>query len=70
MERLNLKQLLLEPEMLETVEPDVHLIADLLALSGIMPAKTKETARIIVRKVVEELERKLAEPMRQAVTGA
>lgn len=70
MERLNLKQLLLEPEMLATVEPDVHLVADLLALSGIMPAKTKETARIIVRKVVEELERKLAEPMRQAVAGA
>jgi len=70
MERLNLKQLLLEPELLETVEPDVHLIADLLALSGIMPARTKETARMVVRKCVEELERKLAEPMRQAVAGA
>src|SRR5207237_1291464 len=41
MERLNLRQMLLEPEMLETVDPDVHLVADLLALSGIMPAKTK-----------------------------
>jgi Mg-chelatase subunit ChlD len=70
MERLNLKQLLLEPELLQTVEPDVHLIADLLALSGIMPARTKETARLVVRKCVEELERKLAEPMRQAVAGA
>jgi Mg-chelatase subunit ChlD len=70
MERLNLRQMLLEPELLETVEPDVHLIADLLALSGIMPAKTKETARMVVRKCVEELERKLAEPMRQAVAGA
>ena len=46
--------------MLETVEPDVHLVADLLALSGVMPAKTKETARLVVRKCVEELERKLA----------
>ncbi|HSU67804.1 MAG TPA: VWA domain-containing protein [Tepidisphaeraceae bacterium] len=70
MERLNLKQMLLEPELLETVEPDVHLIADLLALSGIMPARTKETARLVVRKCVEELERKLAEPMRQAIAGA
>ena len=70
MERLNLKQLLLEPEMMETVEPDVHLVADLLALSGIMPAKAKQTARMVVRKCVEELERKLAEPMRQAVMGA
>jgi Mg-chelatase subunit ChlD len=56
--------------MLETVEPDVHLVADLLALSGIMPSKTTETARLVVRKCVEELERKLAEPMRQAVIGA
>ena len=70
MERLNLKQLLLEPEMLETVEPDVHLVADLLALSGMMPAKTKQTARLVVRRVVEEIERKLAEPMRSAVMGA
>ena len=70
MERLGLKQLLLEPEMLQSVEPDVHLVADLLAMSGIMPAKTKATARLVVRKAVEEIERKLAEPMRQAVNGA
>lgn len=70
MERLNLRQLLLEPEMLENVEPDVHLVADLLSLSGVMPAKSKQTARLVVRKCVEELERKLAEPMRSAVSGA
>jgi Mg-chelatase subunit ChlD len=70
MERLNLRQLLLEPEMLETIEPDVHLVADLLSLSGVMPAKSKQTARLVVRKCVDELERKLAEPMRSAVAGA
>ena len=70
MERLNLKQLLLEPELLADVQPDVHLVADLLALSGVMPSKTKQTARMVVRKVVEEIEKKLAEPMRAAVTGA
>jgi Mg-chelatase subunit ChlD len=70
MQRLNLKQLLLEPEMIETVEVDVHLVADLLSLSGVMPAKAKQTARLVVRKCVEELERRLAEPMRSAVMGA
>jgi Mg-chelatase subunit ChlD len=70
MERLNLRQLLLEPEMLEHVEPDVHLVANLLTLAGVMPRKTKETARIVVRKCVDEIQRRLAEPMRQAVTGA
>lgn len=70
MDRLGLRQLLLEPEMLETVEPDVHLVADLLAMSGIMPAKTKETARVVVRRCVEEIEKKLATPLRQAIIGA
>ena len=69
LERLNLKRMLLEPEFLQAVEPDVHLVADLIALSGVIPEKTKATARLVVRKVVEELERKLANPMRQAVTA-
>jgi Mg-chelatase subunit ChlD len=70
LERLNLRRMLLEPEMLEAVEPDVHLVANLLSLGGVMPAKTKETARIVVRRVVEELQRRLAEPLRQAVIGS
>jgi Mg-chelatase subunit ChlD len=70
MERLNLRQLLLEPEMLETVEPDVNLVATLLSLNGVIPAKTKETARLVVRRVVDELMRKLANPLQQAVIGA
>jgi Mg-chelatase subunit ChlD len=70
LERLNLQRMLLEPEMLEAVEPDVHLVANLLSLSGIMPSKTKETARIVVRRVVEELQRKLENPIRQAVMGS
>lgn len=68
--RLNLNQLLLEPEMLEAIEPDVHLVANLLALRGVIPAKTKETARIVVRKVVDELMRRLQEPLRSAIAGA
>jgi Mg-chelatase subunit ChlD len=69
-DRLNLRQLLLEPEMLEAVQPDVHMVATLLSLNESMPTQTRETAKQVVRKVVEELERKLATPLRQAVTGA
>ncbi len=70
LERLNLHRLLLEPELLEAVEPDVHLVANLLALRGVMPASTKETARRVVQKVVDELMRRLQEPLRSAVSGA
>jgi Mg-chelatase subunit ChlD len=70
LERLGLQQMLLEPEMLATVEPDVHLVSVLLSLNKVMPNKTKETAHQVVRRVVEELERKLANPLRQAVSGS
>ena len=70
LERLDLRSLLLEPEMLESAHADVHLVASLIALSGVIPASTKDTARRVVRKVVQELLKKLEEPMRSAVTGA
>lgn len=70
LKRLNLTQMLFEKEMLENVEPDVHLVATLMTLSRVIPDKTKDTARMVVRKVVDELMRKLAQPMQQAVTGS
>ncbi|MBA2286546.1 MAG: VWA domain-containing protein [Ktedonobacteraceae bacterium] len=70
LDRLNLTQLLLEPELLETVDADVHLVANLLSLSRVIPEKTKETARHVVRKVVDDLERKLANQLIQAVKGS
>lgn len=70
MERLGLRRMLLEPELLAAVEPDVHLVATLLSLGAVLPARTRETARVVVRRVVDELERRLASPLRQAVTGA
>ena len=68
--RLNLQQMLFEPELLQTVEADVHLVSTLLSLKNVIPAKTKDTARVVVQKVVDELRRKLEEPTRQAVTGS
>ncbi len=70
LKRLNLTQMLFEKEMLENIEPDVHLVATLMTLSRVIPDKTKDTARQVVRKVVDELVKKLAEPTRQAITGS
>lgn len=44
-DRKGLRQMLLQPEFLATVEADVHLVADLIALRKVMPDKTIETAR-------------------------
>lgn len=70
LDRLGLTQMLTEPETLEAIEADVHLVATLLSLHGALPSKTKETARIVVARVVEELMQRLESPMRDAVAGA
>ena len=69
-ERLNLKALMVEPEFLSTLEADVHLVADLIALRAAIPGKTLETARQVVRKVVDDLMRRLAYNMRETLRGA
>lgn len=69
-DRLGLSALLLEPEMLEAVEADVHLVGTLLSLNKAMPETAKETARAVVRKVVDDLERRLATRTRATLTGA
>ncbi|MFE6871021.1 VWA domain-containing protein [Kitasatospora sp. NPDC057692] len=68
--RLGLEQLLLEPEMLEAVEPDVHLVGTLLSLKHALPETTRETARAVVGRVVADLERRLADRTRATLGGA
>lgn len=69
-ERLGLQRMLLEPEFLQAMEADVHLVADLISLNAAMPEKTKETAREVVGKVVEELMKRLEQKTAEAVRGA
>jgi Mg-chelatase subunit ChlD len=69
-ERLNLTQLLLEPELMEAVEPDVHLVGTLLSLNRVIPETTKATARMVVSKVVKEIEERIATRTVAAVSGA
>ncbi|NKY49120.1 VWA domain-containing protein [Nocardia vermiculata] len=69
-DRLQLTQLLLEPELLGAVEPDVHLVGTLLSLNTMMPETTRATARSVVEKVVREIERRVATRTVSAVSGA
>ncbi len=69
-ERKGLKQLLFEPEMLRNVQPNIQLVGTLMSLSGRIPERTKETARMVVSAVVEEIKKRLEQKIRQAVLGA
>ena len=64
------KKMLFEPEILEQVIPDVHLVATLLELGKLVPSKTKATARMVIQKVVEELLQKLEQKTIAAINGA
>jgi VWA domain containing CoxE-like protein len=41
-----------------------------MALSRVIPAGTKDTARMVVKRVVDELMKRLDEPLRSAISGA
>ena len=69
-ERLDLKRMLAEPEMLEALQPDVNLVSTLISMRALLGGRTRETARLVVRRVVNELLKRLEEPLRQAVSGA
>lgn len=70
MDRLGLRQLLLEPEMLRTVQPDVGLVSTLIGLGRVIPEHSREIARTVVRQVTSQLEERLRSKTVQAVSGA
>ncbi|MFD0587301.1 VWA domain-containing protein [Paenibacillus sp. GCM10027627] len=70
MERKGWKQLLFEPEVLSQVKPDIALVGTLLSLKGKIPEKTKDTARMLVQAVVDDLVKLMENNIRRAVTGA
>lgn len=69
-ERLNLKQMLMEPEFLKAIEADVNLVADLVSLRSVMPAKTKDIARAIIADIVAKLMQRLEQKTVEAIRGA
>lgn len=69
-DRLGLRQLLLEPELLGQIEPDIHLVTTLLSLSRTMPESTKQAARQLVKRLVDDLMKKLASAVKASVRGA
>jgi Mg-chelatase subunit ChlD len=70
LDRLGLTQLLLEPELLEAVQPDINLVTTLVGLGRVIPEHSRATARAVVRTVTDELEERLRAATVQAVTGA
>lgn len=70
MERLGLHQLLLEPELMEAVQPDIGMVSTLIGLNDAIPERSRNTARAVVRTVTDQLEERLRAQTIQSVSGA
>lgn len=70
MERCGLKQLMFEPELLENLEPDLNLAAMMLSLKEQIPKRSKEQVRGFIRRIVEEINKLLADDIRRVVTAS
>ena len=68
--RCGLKQLLFEPELLDSLEPDVNLAATIMLLKEQIPGRSKESVRRFIRKIVEEINRLLEQDIRRAVAAS
>ena len=69
-ERKGLTQLLVEPETLANIKPDLSMVGVLMALKGQIPEKSKDAARALVKAVVDEIMKRMEQELRRAVTGA
>jgi uncharacterized protein with von Willebrand factor type A (vWA) domain len=69
-ERTGLAELLLQPEIVPRLQPDVRLAATILSFKEQIPDEVKQTARDLIRQVVDELRRKLETQIVQTVVGA
>ncbi len=69
-ERKGLTKLLFEPETLKNVKPDIAMVGTLMALKGQIPKKSKDSARELVKAVVDEIMKRMEQDLRRAVTGA
>ncbi len=70
LERLKLDKILKEPELVDKLEKNVHLASLIISLARVLPNETKETARLVVRQIADEILKKFQQPLRQAMEGA
>jgi Mg-chelatase subunit ChlD len=69
LDRYGLTELVTDPKTLERLEPNQQLLRTLLTLRSHLKGEVLDVARKIIRKVVEEIRRKLEPEVRQTLAG-
>ena len=69
LDRYGLTELVTDPETLRRLEPSYDLLKAVLTFKGMMAGEALDLARTLVRKVVEDLRRRLEQEMKPALWG-
>lgn len=69
LDRYGLTDLVKDPETLASLEPSTELLASVLALKGHMQQSVMGEVRKLVRRVVEDIQRRLKHAIQQRITG-
>ena len=69
LERYQMKELVTDRQVLEQMQPNFELLKTLLTFRGMMQGEVLELAHRLIREVVEELRRRLAQEIRQTLWG-
>lgn len=70
LELQGVKEMLLEPELLEKLEASISMVAAILQLQHLLPDKTKAAAQQLVQQLVQEIEQKIKYKLIYAVQKA
>lgn len=69
LEKYNMTELLTDPEVLRKLEPNKELLKTIMQLKHLMKGEVLQLARAVVRKVADELTKKLEQDVRRAFSG-
>ncbi len=69
LDKYNLNELLNDSRVLEKLNPNKELLKNILSLKGALRGETLEVARRIVKKVVDDLSKKLENEIRKSFSG-
>jgi predicted metal-dependent peptidase len=69
LDRYQLSEILTDKKVLESMQPNMNLLKNILALKNRMQGEVVETAKRIVRQVVEELIKKLESDIQRSFSG-
>ena len=69
LEKYKISELLMDKEILEKLQPDMTLLKNILCFKNQMKGDVIETARKIVRQVVEEIKQQLEREVKESFSG-